>query len=163
MSISVIIILHLTSYPDDDDRDGHRNVGILRTPNAADSPRRLYEILNGWLSSPISWKVLYEGNLTSGMEMIPRSANWTKMTFRMKETIFSLRSNNGLRQARSTVERKQNSGPDWDRETELAAWWRAYTWGVPKSGKQRMNWSAETKSCTQHKDILAHCNLPSWV
>jgi hypothetical protein len=27
---------------DDDDRDGHRNVGILRTPNAADSPRRLY-------------------------------------------------------------------------------------------------------------------------
>jgi hypothetical protein len=30
-------------YPDDDDRDGHRNVGILRTPNAADSPRRLYQ------------------------------------------------------------------------------------------------------------------------
>jgi len=26
---------------DDDDRDGHRNVGILRTPNAADSPRTL--------------------------------------------------------------------------------------------------------------------------
>jgi hypothetical protein len=40
MSISVIII---TFYPDDDDdRDGHRNVGILRTPNAADSPKRLY-------------------------------------------------------------------------------------------------------------------------
>jgi hypothetical protein len=34
-----------TSYPDDDDRDGHRNVGILRTPNAADSPRRLYQLL----------------------------------------------------------------------------------------------------------------------
>jgi hypothetical protein len=33
-------------YPDDDDddRDGHRNVGILRTPNAADSPRRLYQV-----------------------------------------------------------------------------------------------------------------------
>jgi hypothetical protein len=30
-----------TSYPDDNDRDGHRNVGILRIPNAADSPRRL--------------------------------------------------------------------------------------------------------------------------
>jgi len=30
--------------PDDDDRDGHRNVGILRTPNAADSPRRLYQV-----------------------------------------------------------------------------------------------------------------------
>jgi hypothetical protein len=29
---------------DDDDRDGHRNVGILRTPNAADSPRRLYQV-----------------------------------------------------------------------------------------------------------------------
>jgi hypothetical protein len=33
----------LVTYPDDDDRDGHRNVGILRTPNAADSPRRLYQ------------------------------------------------------------------------------------------------------------------------
>jgi hypothetical protein len=41
MSISVIII-----YPDDDDRDGHRNVGIQRTPNAADSPRRLYQDLS---------------------------------------------------------------------------------------------------------------------
>jgi hypothetical protein len=31
-------------YPDDDDdRDGHRNVGIQRTPNAADSLRRLYQ------------------------------------------------------------------------------------------------------------------------
>jgi hypothetical protein len=29
----------------DDDRDGHRNVGILRTSNAADSPRRLYQHL----------------------------------------------------------------------------------------------------------------------
>jgi hypothetical protein len=29
---------------DDDDRDGQRNVGILRTSNAADSPRRLYQI-----------------------------------------------------------------------------------------------------------------------
>jgi len=28
---------------DDDDRDGHRN-GILRTPNVADSPRRLHQI-----------------------------------------------------------------------------------------------------------------------
>jgi hypothetical protein len=33
--------VHLTR--DDDDRDGHRNVGIQRTPNAADSPRRLYQ------------------------------------------------------------------------------------------------------------------------
>jgi hypothetical protein len=32
-------------YPDDDDRDGHRNVGIQRTPNAADSPRRLYHVI----------------------------------------------------------------------------------------------------------------------
>jgi hypothetical protein len=32
-----------TIYHCDDDRDGHRNVGILRTPNAADSPRRLYQ------------------------------------------------------------------------------------------------------------------------
>jgi hypothetical protein len=30
---------------DDDDRDGHQNVGTLRTPNAADSPRRLHEKL----------------------------------------------------------------------------------------------------------------------
>jgi hypothetical protein len=28
----------------DDDRDGHRNVGTIRTPNAADSPRRLHQI-----------------------------------------------------------------------------------------------------------------------
>jgi hypothetical protein len=34
-----------TSDPDDDDRDEHRNVVILRTPNAADSPRRLYQVL----------------------------------------------------------------------------------------------------------------------
>jgi hypothetical protein len=40
MSISVIIN---TSNPDDDDRDGHRNVGKQRTPNTADSPRRLYQ------------------------------------------------------------------------------------------------------------------------
>jgi hypothetical protein len=32
-------------YPDDD-RDGHRNVGIQRTPNAANSPRRLYQHLS---------------------------------------------------------------------------------------------------------------------
>jgi hypothetical protein len=31
------------SGPDDDDRDGHRNVGTIRTPNAADSPRRLHQ------------------------------------------------------------------------------------------------------------------------
>jgi hypothetical protein len=40
MSISVIIIRERC---DDDDREGHRNVGILRTPNAADSPRRLHQ------------------------------------------------------------------------------------------------------------------------
>jgi hypothetical protein len=34
----------LDIYPDDEDRDGHRNVGILRTPNAADSPRRLCQV-----------------------------------------------------------------------------------------------------------------------
>jgi hypothetical protein len=34
-----------SSGDDDDDRDGHRNVGILRTPNAGDSPRRLYQML----------------------------------------------------------------------------------------------------------------------
>jgi hypothetical protein len=33
----------MSIYPDDDDRDGHRNVGIQHTPNAADSPRRLYQ------------------------------------------------------------------------------------------------------------------------
>jgi hypothetical protein len=33
----------ISYHPDDDDRDVHRNVGILRTPNAADSPRRLYQ------------------------------------------------------------------------------------------------------------------------
>jgi hypothetical protein len=33
---------HPYIYPDDDDRDVHRNVGILRTPNAADRPRRIY-------------------------------------------------------------------------------------------------------------------------
>jgi hypothetical protein len=32
-----------TSHPDDDDRDGHRNVGKIRTRNAADSPRRLHQ------------------------------------------------------------------------------------------------------------------------
>jgi hypothetical protein len=34
----------LFSIGDDDDRDGHRNVGILHTPNVADSPRRLYQV-----------------------------------------------------------------------------------------------------------------------
>jgi hypothetical protein len=38
----------VTSYPDDDDRDGHQNVGILCTPNVADSPRRLYQIVLDW-------------------------------------------------------------------------------------------------------------------
>jgi hypothetical protein len=33
-----------TSDPDDDDRNGCRNVGSIRTPNVADSPRRLYQI-----------------------------------------------------------------------------------------------------------------------
>jgi hypothetical protein len=42
MSISVIII---RDPDDDDDRDGHRNVGTLRTPNVADSPRRLHQDL----------------------------------------------------------------------------------------------------------------------
>jgi hypothetical protein len=37
-------------YPDDDDRDGHRNVGIQRTPNAADSPRRFYQNPKGVLN-----------------------------------------------------------------------------------------------------------------
>jgi hypothetical protein len=32
-----------TSDPDDDDLDGNRNVGTIRTPNAADSPRRLHQ------------------------------------------------------------------------------------------------------------------------
>jgi hypothetical protein len=32
------------SAGDDDDQDGQRNIGIQRTPNAADSPRRLYQI-----------------------------------------------------------------------------------------------------------------------
>jgi hypothetical protein len=36
--------VHLTRLmaredPDDNDRDGHRNVGTIRTTNAADSPR----------------------------------------------------------------------------------------------------------------------------
>jgi hypothetical protein len=43
-------------YPDDDDRVGHRNVGILRTPNAADSPRRLYQILINLLQRIILFK-----------------------------------------------------------------------------------------------------------
>jgi len=39
----VNLIKSSSSNPDDDDdRDGHQNVGILRTPNMADSPRRLY-------------------------------------------------------------------------------------------------------------------------
>jgi hypothetical protein len=39
-----------TSDPDDDDddddvdSDGHRNVGIIRTTNTADSPRKLHQI-----------------------------------------------------------------------------------------------------------------------
>jgi hypothetical protein len=32
------------SDSDDDDQDGHQHVGTLRTPNAADSPRRLHQI-----------------------------------------------------------------------------------------------------------------------
>jgi len=42
MSTSVIIIR--VDY--DDDRDGHRKDGILRTPNAADSTRRIYQGYN---------------------------------------------------------------------------------------------------------------------
>jgi hypothetical protein len=30
--------------PDDDDRDGPRNVGSIRTPDAVDSPKRLNRI-----------------------------------------------------------------------------------------------------------------------
>jgi len=32
----------------DDDRDGHRNIGTIRTLNVADSPRRLHHELS-WL------------------------------------------------------------------------------------------------------------------
>jgi hypothetical protein len=35
---------HTSDPDDDDDRDGHRNVGTIRTPNAADSPRRLRQV-----------------------------------------------------------------------------------------------------------------------
>jgi hypothetical protein len=42
-------------FPDNDDRDGHRNVGILRTPNAADSPRRLYQIPWYSFDSRLDW------------------------------------------------------------------------------------------------------------
>jgi hypothetical protein len=45
LGVDGLIILKLTSDPDDDDRDGHRNVGTIRTPNAADSPRILHQIL----------------------------------------------------------------------------------------------------------------------
>jgi hypothetical protein len=57
MSISVIII-RVRCDPDDDDRDGHQNVGILRTPNAADSLRRLYQV-----HSPRKHQDLYVGGL----------------------------------------------------------------------------------------------------
>jgi hypothetical protein len=40
-SISTLAIKNIDP-PVADDRDAHRNVGIQRTPNAADSPRRLY-------------------------------------------------------------------------------------------------------------------------
>jgi hypothetical protein len=52
--------VHLGHHHQDDDRDGHRNVGTLRTPNAADSPRRLHQILllhqtNGFLDFFLIW------------------------------------------------------------------------------------------------------------
>jgi hypothetical protein len=43
-SLLLNIGLGALAFPDDDDRDGHRNVGILCTPNAADSPKRLYQV-----------------------------------------------------------------------------------------------------------------------
>jgi hypothetical protein len=43
------------SYPDVDDRVGHRNVGIQRTPNAADSTRRLHQVY-----SPRKHRDLYQ-------------------------------------------------------------------------------------------------------
>jgi len=41
---SATLSIRVTADPDDDDRDGHRNVGTIRTPNAADSPRRLDQV-----------------------------------------------------------------------------------------------------------------------
>jgi hypothetical protein len=47
-SVIIIIIISdlLCPYqiPDDDDRDGPRNVGSIHTPDAADSTRRLHGI-----------------------------------------------------------------------------------------------------------------------
>jgi hypothetical protein len=45
LGVHSILTFQCPSYPDDDDdRDGHQNVSILCTPNAADSPRRLHQV-----------------------------------------------------------------------------------------------------------------------
>jgi hypothetical protein len=57
----------MTSDPDNDDRDGHRNVGTLHTTNAADSPRRLHQI------SQMSYKTK-----TTPMLAEPNPESWSK-------------------------------------------------------------------------------------
>jgi hypothetical protein len=47
-SCSIRRMFWCVAYPNDDDRDGHRNVGILSTPNVADSPRSLYQVHSPW-------------------------------------------------------------------------------------------------------------------
>jgi hypothetical protein len=47
------------SDPDDDGRDGHRNVGILRTPNTADSLRRLYQVHSLRKHQDLYFKLLF--------------------------------------------------------------------------------------------------------
>jgi len=44
LQLSLIVTNLGSSSPDDDDRDGHRNVGTIGTPNAADSPRRQHQV-----------------------------------------------------------------------------------------------------------------------
>jgi hypothetical protein len=72
---NVITITNI--YPDDDDRDGHRNVGILRTPNAADSPRRLYQVITisfsletQQLTVAITWQGIHNVSLKRNVKLL---------------------------------------------------------------------------------------------
>jgi hypothetical protein len=55
-AISLVKCLYETDVqiPEDDDRDGPRNVGFVQTPDMADSPKRLHRI---WLSRKLKSRI----------------------------------------------------------------------------------------------------------
>jgi hypothetical protein len=43
LGVHIVPMFQCPSWSDDDDQDGHWNVSTIRTPNTADSPRRLHQ------------------------------------------------------------------------------------------------------------------------